>query len=634
MEKDPQQCYTDFLDVFKKNPELLQKNRKSLECLHGLLNGGMEEKFMEILETLCLIGTEDIPTRVVNKICSQGSTEKIKAPNWEELYSKLCMVIPISYFDHTDTITLPKFLTQLILQRLKKNPEQLGNRLFCGIQVLTGLFSRDNRVWLDDGHLANTQQHIDTIMKHAEQHFEVNFSMKKQVQEDFFIWMGMCKLHARLGQAYVQSRTDKNWQKALGILLQGAQRIWNVVDAYTKPGLTLLCFFNKSNPDILDFDENKNVNKVAIQIADKCLKAGEKIETAMVEQYFKSNIRIGKAAFEDFIDNLAHSTKISLDQARNQLVGVQQSILKGTNLTEDQIKQLQESGNLLSVKSFKQVFLAERMCDFFHTYGRQDIYIWKEMQDTENQLQKCKYYTELSHCIAKRVREKTETGLLFEFITTSNCKVPRSLQNRDENETIRDKLERFRQAYTLANSLLADPTKYYENGMYMATQRSTYTKLNAQKYAVKAANKMVGINENVPPDSIAICDSMLALAKDQIYLDMGPACVIMAAKFYASVGQFQKSFDTFAAGFKTEHEGKCYGIFQHFDGRINTYAWAVANHARAIHAAVYKKEQVDIDMRLKVMKQCKTVYECGNEDLKKEWKHQMKGWEELLKKDA
>jgi len=345
--------------------------------------------------------------------------------------------------------------------------------------------------------------------------------------------------------------------------------------------------FIKSSPDknLLEYQKTKSVVEVARKVAKSCSDAGKKIDAEQVAKYFTSRIKLSPVNLEEFAENYSRSKGIPIDGAKDQLSAVDSAVTDKLPLKPDHVALLRDTGNFLTAKQLQQTFLAAQLCGIFHTYGRQDLYLWREMaKESKDYLEKCTYFTELSHQVARHVREKTGVGLLYEYITRMNNKVPRALQNRNPDESKEARRKRLLEVDQLCREALEDESKYFEDGCYMATKFSQYSQLNAYKYMVKAANKRLRDEDQsvLPPDAVDNCIRMEDLAVQQISLDMAPSCIIMAAKFYASMQLFPITFAAFRAGLKTTKDSQVFGVYQQEKQRPKLMAWTAYNFTRAV----------------------------------------------------
>nr|CAB3262566.1 uncharacterized protein LOC100180356 [Phallusia mammillata] len=587
--------YDDGLRMLASN----QYNRDSFERLHTTKNEPRATIPLHALKGLSLLCNDDIPLFIIGKFCqkfvnkqtSDGVTQfgQDTSETWlvqaNRFVQALKLGFPLSRSDN-HCISIPKYFMQFVKNQLESE-KIVVSYLERSIFVLCQMLSKDNRHSAQDLELKQARKHFESLLQNAHNFLEMEYKLKKQSENDFIICMGRLKLQALLGQALVQSRDESTRKEALEILRRTIDETWEICQS----GQSFLsCFKSQHDSSIFDYDGEKSPKKIAKKVVEKCISASQKIDPKYISKLMEINLVVNKEKFEDCVNNYAVTANKSKDQAESKLAPIWKIVEKEGTFGPKEITLLRETGNLLSDEEYRKCFFAEFFCSVLHIIGRQDLYIWKARMDMElkNEIEQCQYSSELSHYIAVEFRQKTNICLLYEYITIANCKVPRMLQNRVENESNSKRQKRLDKVISTCENLQQNQLKHFEDGLYMATFLSSYSKLNIAKYLVKAANKKLktSSNENQPiphPNAQEWCRNLLELAKEQIGFDMGPTCVLAAAKYYASVKMYQQAFDAFKFAFEAKKHGDDEPYFaKYLKQRPKTYAWGIMNCARAI----------------------------------------------------
>nr|CAB3262563.1 uncharacterized protein LOC100180356 [Phallusia mammillata] len=646
--------YADFLDNIKtSNKEFIQevcaklledpKDKASFLAMHNVLKmqkklGLGEKKLHQILQVLALISHEDIPVLFIGRVCQflrDFSHETVKDISLKNQHEASDVVV---YMQNKCTTSSVQFTYPDGCITMKQNihksyydPDDITS-LGVAVKAMLSILSKDNTQRIADRNLYILHPHIQSLVSFAKKVSINEGVMNEKTSENIGLILSICRLDEIYAQALTQSRAAGKWRVSLEVLHQAVTSIYDIVCYFSTSSWPFCGFFGVSaSQEDLAFEVEKNAEIAGKKIANQCIKAGQQCGDYF-EEYVQTSVVLNMQNINDFLAYLTQVKQLPMNEARSKIQNVIDATKDSIALTPQLIEILRSNGLFLTRDEMLKSFFSERLTSLMHTLGRLVLYNHAEMSQIE--LQQCSYYTDLAHEIAKATRIETGIGLINEYISIANGKVPRLVQNQDRENAVARKA-RLDEAYKMASSILNVEDKLHENGVYRQVDGTDYTKLNAYKYMLKVNCKRL---KDVPQvdrelvislDAIYVCQNVLKIAKNNSHLDMAPQCIVHCGKFYAAMGMFKECFPAFEDGFECK-KTKSFGATHLKAWRPDAFAWAVSNLARAMEAYIPLHE-ADLKAKLHlVVERCKQVL---TEDVSVEWKKKTEKWIEVFEKE-
>ena len=235
------------------------------------------------------------------------------------------------------------------------------------------------------------------------------------------------------------------------------------------------------------------------------------------------------------------------------------------------IKQLQECNVFLNDKKYRRVFYAERLACILRSWSRTilDANLQKVKEDT-----KCDWRSSLSRSISIQCRSMHQVPLLCEWLNVSASLAIWLKQKKGPDY--------LKKASNLCHEILSadlqSSAPTYENGLIMEVSFS-FLKSTLIRNLIRIYARRKDLTVSEIEEGNKLCQSLHESSKaDFEKYSNSASCLVYCAKYYASLGDFAKSFNCFNDYFTLTSESSA-------ELKFFNYSWAVYNYARAINSA-------------------------------------------------
>ena len=445
--------------------------------------------------------------------------------------------------------------------------------------AMARLLNQDNRGKEEDKRLKMLRPHIECLGLKIES--ALSLGEHKAEGQGMRIMMLKWKVLLSNSQALVQMKQCQ-WEETLDFIERLLRDIWETVKSLKKRNAFVFFkhewFGKQGNLELHEvFDPNKGIEDQAEMIVDSCFWAGSQLSENDFDEFISSTPSLTANDIESFKlffiqENQEKSLGCSklLERDANRLFNAPKHLIENNQqLTKEHMRDLRKRGFFLPASQHKKIYFAEKICFCLHYYSRQILYTLYDMD--KKQQDTCRHFMELCKAIAVKVRERTKTPILHEYISLANAQIPCLLKNVEDPPNAR--LERLLSARELCIDCLKKHPEYaYEKGVKKVVF-GHQAKLNVFKYLVKANTKLQRYHVGAIPleDARNECEETLCLLRkeESKNLSVTPNIYGFVGKFYASIGDYESAFACFEEGITT-----CVRD-------LKTKAWLVFNYCRA-----------------------------------------------------